>query len=318
MKIISGTIQRPVKLVIYGPEGIGKSTLASHAPNPLYIDTEGGTAHLNVRRVEKPKNWEELLNDIREISLSPTICGTLILDTADWAEQLCTDSVCSRNGKSSIEDFGYGKGYTLLAEEWQKLLHALDGVINAGINVILTAHAKMRKFEQPDETGSYDRWEMKLSKQIAPLVKEWCDALLFLNYKTYVVADKDGKKKAQGGKRVIYASHHPCWDAKNRHGLPDEMDMDYQKIAALFAEAKDPLQALIDRLKEAGVPCRVDGQDIYATDKEGNEHSFCLGTGEVILRNPANPEETFRKVINQDAFVKAMTIPNVTKIYFKE
>ena len=104
--------------------------------------------------------------------------------------------------------------------------------------MVITAHAKMRKFEQPDEMGAYDRWEMKLSKQVAPLFKEWCDMLLFLNYQTYVVTTENKSTKAQGGKRVIYTSHHPCWDAKNRHGLPEVLDLDYENIAHIFEKGE--------------------------------------------------------------------------------
>lgn len=102
--------------------------------------------------------------------------------------------------------------------------------------MVITAHAKMRKFEQPDEMGAYDRWEMKLSKQVAPLLKEWCDLLLFCNYKTFVVTAQNETKKVQGGKRVMYTSHHPCWDAKNRHGLPEEIELDYGNIAHIFGK----------------------------------------------------------------------------------
>ena len=126
--------------------------------------------------------------------------------------------------------------------------------------MVITAHAKMRKFEQPDEQGAYDRWEMKLSKQVAPLLKEWCDMLLFLNYKTYVVTTETNAKKAQGGKRVIYTSHHPCWDAKNRHSLPEEMDLDFKNIAHLFktgsepaADAVKPIDRLRSLMTEANV-----------------------------------------------------------------
>ena len=90
----------------------------------------------------------------------------------------------------------------------------------------MTAHAKLSKFEQPDEMGHHDRWTVKTSKQVAPLIREWCDMLLFANYKTIVVKDGDGKNaknKAQGGRRVMYTTHHPCWDAKNRDGLADEL-----------------------------------------------------------------------------------------------
>jgi hypothetical protein len=97
----------------------------------------------------------------------------------------------------------------------------------------------MRKFEQPDEMGAYDRWEMKLTKKTAPMLKEWADMVLFCNYKTEVITDQNTKsKKATGGRRVMYAAHHPCWDAKNRFSLPDQMDMSFEPLEALFTNIK--------------------------------------------------------------------------------
>lgn len=235
MNISSGIIPSAQKIVIYGPEGIGKSTLAAKFPESLFIDTEGSTKRLNVRRYDKPSSWEMLMQQVEYTRLNRP-CKTLVIDTVDWAEQMCITSVCAKHGKNGIEDFGYGNGYVYEKEEFGRFLNALEGVIEAGINVVLTAHAILRKFEQPDELGAYDRWELKLGKKttnlIAPMVKEWADMVLFCNYKTYSVAvDKDGKKhKAQGGSRVMYTSHHPCWDAKNRVGLPDETAMDYEII----------------------------------------------------------------------------------------
>lgn len=250
LNIISGKLNRAQKVVIYGSEGIGKSTLAAQFPSPLFIDTEGGADHMDVRRISRPTGWDELIADVNEVSQAPGICGSLVLDTADWAEQLCITHICNKYKKSGLEEFGYGKGYTYLAEEFSRLLSACDDVIAAGINVVITAHAKMRKFELPDEMGSYDRWEMKMSKQVAPLLKEWCDILLFLNYKTFVVTLENKSQKAQGGKRVMYTSHHPCWDAKNRHNLPEVLDLDYGNIAALFEKAPaTPAVAPLDTLK---------------------------------------------------------------------
>ena len=237
MEITRGKILGAQKTVIYGPEGIGKSTFAAQFPNPVFIDTEGSTKHMDVARLPKPTSWTMLMESVKYVKANPTICQTLVVDTADWAEQLCITHVCSKKeGVTGIEDFGYGKGYVYLAEEFGRFLNALTEVIEAGINVAITAHAKMRKFEQPDETGAYDRWELKLSKTTAPLLKEWADMVLFANYKTYVVnvdnqGATKGKNKAQGGQRVMYAAHHPCWDAKNRHGLPDEMPFEYKQIA---------------------------------------------------------------------------------------
>lgn len=243
MEIIRGKIPCAKKVVIYGPEGIGKSTFASRFPNPLFIDTEGSTKDMDVARTPAPSSWAMLKEQINYVVSYPDICKTLVIDTADWAEQMCVEDICSRHQKHGIEDFGYGNGYVYVKEEFGRFLNLLEDIISKGINVVLTAHAQLRKFEQPDELGAYDRYEMKLGKktssQTTPLVKEWADMVLFANYKTYSVAtdDKGKKHKAQGGRRVMYTQHHPCWDAKNRYGLPEEVDFDYSVIAPIIEQS---------------------------------------------------------------------------------
>lgn len=250
--ISSGKVSKRQKVVIYGPEGIGKSSLAARFPNPLFIDTEGSTGELDVRRFEdRPTSWTMLCNQIEAVKQDPTLCETLVIDTADWAERLCVEDVLSAHSKKGIEDFGYGNGYTYVAEAIGRFLGKLQELIDKDIcNVVLTAHAQLKKFEQPDEMGAYDRYELKLGKkttsQTAPLVKEWADMILFCNYESYAVAsDKEGKKfKGQGsGKRVMYTEHHTCWDAKNRHGLPPKLDLDYKNIAHIFERGAAPVQS---------------------------------------------------------------------------
>ena len=239
MQITRGKRARAQKVVIYGPEGIGKSSFASQFPDPVFIDTEGSTDNMDVARLDKPTSWTMLVNEIAFIKANPTECKTLIVDTVDWAEQLAVAHVCSQHGKQGIEDFGWGKGYTYVQEEMGRFLNVLSDLVDMGINVVLTAHAQIKKFEQPDEMGSYDRYELKLGQKTgsktAPLVKEWADMVLFANYKTLVMTTDNGKKKAQGGERVMYTNHRPAWDAKNRHGLPDEMLFNYAGIAHIFA-----------------------------------------------------------------------------------
>ena len=224
------------KVVVYGPEGIGKSTFAAQFPEPVFIDTEGSTKHMDVARLPRPTSWKMLQEEVL-YAKTERICRTLVIDTVDWAEQLCIEAVCSKHGKDGIEDFGYGNGYVYVKEEFGRFLNRLTDVTESGIHVVLNAHAQIRKFEQPDESGAYDRYELKLGKktqsQTSPLVKEWADMLLFANYKTLSVAvDDQGKKhKAKGGKRVMYTAHHPCWDAKNRHGLADELPLEYAAVA---------------------------------------------------------------------------------------
>ena len=236
MDIIRGKLPGALKVVVYGPEGIGKSTFASQFPGPLFIDTEGSTRHMDVARTPKPTSWPMLLGLVDEVIRDPSLCRTLVVDTMDWAELMCTQYVCDKYQKKSIEEFGYGKGYTYLSEEFGRLLNQLSEVVERGVHVVVTAHAKMRKFEQPDELGAYDRWEMKLSSKTAPLVKEWADMVLFASYKTYAVKTESGKVKGQGGERRMYTAHHPCWDAKNRFGLAPELPFDFAQIASVIGE----------------------------------------------------------------------------------
>ena len=197
-------------VVIYGCECIGKSAFASQFQDRVFSDTESSTKNMDISRLPAPTSWSMLLEEVRYIMQNPSACKTLVIDTADWAEQLCSAAVCGKYQKSGIEDFGYGKGYVFLQEEFGRLLNLLTELVEQKkVNVVLTAHATMRNFEQPDEMGAYDRWEMKLSKNASPMVKEWADMVLFANYKTHVIK-VDGKNKAKGGRRVIYTPHHRC------------------------------------------------------------------------------------------------------------
>ena len=245
--ISTGIQHGPQKIVVYGPEGIGKSSFAAEFPDPLFIDTEGSTKLLDVKRLPRPETWSVLNQMIDEVVKHPEICRTLVIDTVDWAERLCSEYVCEKGHKQSIEEFGYGKGYVLIKEEFGRLMDKLNAVIDAGVNVVLTAHCILRKFERPDESGAYDRWELKLGNkagsQISALIKEWSDMLLFVNYKEHVIEDPTTKKKkAHGGERVMYTMHRPAFDAKNRHGLKEELPFAFSEIASCLQDSSSEMK----------------------------------------------------------------------------
>ena len=306
LKIIEGKEKRPLKIVIYGPEGIGKSTFASKFPDPLFIDTEGGTSNLDVRRIKCSKSWDELLLIVKEIIKNPTICKTLVLDTADWSETMCINAVTEKYRKNNIEDFGYGKGYTYLLDEYTRLLSLFDELIEVGINVVITAHAKPRKFELPEEQGAFDRYEMKLTRQVAPVIKEWCDALFFVNYKIYVVTTENNTKKAQGGKRVLYTTHNPTYDAKNRFDLPEELELKFEAIEHLFDGQK----------KELVIPTNASGMTVVferlnkmIIDTEVSEADV-----QKVVASKGHYKEDEPITNYSDEFISRWIIPNWEKI----
>jgi hypothetical protein len=227
--------------VIYGTEGIGKSTLAAAFPSPVILDTEEGTHHLDVARVSIG-SWDELRAAIAAIGGGRGEFRTVVIDSADWAERLLVEHLLAEHKQKSIEGFGFGKGYTLLAEGFGRLLTQCDALIGVGLNVVFVAHSKVQRTSPPDMADGFDRYELKLTKQTAPLLKEWCDLLAFCNYKTAVTEGSDGRKKATGGKRrLMHLERAAAWDAKNRYGLDAELPMTIESLAPIFAEpAKRP------------------------------------------------------------------------------
>jgi hypothetical protein len=237
LKIIRGIEETPAKVVLYGVEGIGKTTLASQFPNALILDTEGGSKRLDIARV-KCATWPDLMVALREMVVEPAGFKTVVVDSADWAESLCRQYLCDKHGKKSIEDWPYGKGFTVLAETFSKMLEACDKIVDSGLHVVIVAHSKVVRTSPPDQTEGFDRYELDLHKHIAPSVKEWADCVLFLNYRTKLVQGSDGRHKGLGGKqRLMFAERSAAWDAKNRFGLPEEMPMGIDALAPIFGQA---------------------------------------------------------------------------------
>ena len=298
--ISSGIEEGAQKVVLYGPEGIGKSTFAARFPDPLFIDTEGSTRQMDVRRLPRPTSWEMLVQMVSEVHDNPNVCKTLVIDTIDWAERFCAEYICKKHDKDSIEAFGYGKGYVLIKEEFGRLLDLLSAVIERGVNVVLTAHCILRKFERPDQSGAYDRYELKLGNktgsQISALVKEWSDILLFANYKEIVIESGDTKKKkAYGGERVMYTQHHPAWDAKNRYGLKPELPFDFEAIAFILP---NPLDDLVTE-PPAHIEPPVEAEK--KLDSEKNDGKTAAKEEPPVEEKPTKPKAKAKKNTPKDA-----------------
>lgn len=308
MNITRGKIAGARKIVVYGPEGIGKSTFASKFPDPVFIDTEGSTKDMDVARFDKATSWEMIRQQVKYIISHPDCCRTLVIDTADWAEQIEITSLCEEKGWKGIEDLGYGKGYTYCAEEFGKFLNLLEDVVDKGIHVVMTAHAQLRKVELPEEMGSYDHWEMKTSKKVAPMIREWADAVFFANYKTRIV-EVDKKKKAQGGQRVMYTSHTPFWDAKNRYGLADELPFEYDSIRHVIettvhrtsgqiskTAANDTIHAHGETTK-SGQESKEEKEQDEAPVQDGGQQKMPSPASQMDMSNGLEPDKRIPKAL---------------------
>lgn len=233
--IVRSSERKPDRILLVGTEGIGKTTFGAEALSPVFICAEDGLPPMlsDVPRFPEPQSFADVLDAIRTLIRDEHEFRTLVIDTLDWLEPLIWRDLCARNQWADIEAPGYGKGYTAAAEEWRKLLGALDALRQKkGMEIILLAHAAIRTFQNP-AGGDYSRYECKLNKQAAALVKEWADVNLFAIHEEFVQT-KNGKETRKGtstGRRIIHTERSAAWDAKNRYALPAELPLNYADYA---------------------------------------------------------------------------------------
>lgn len=241
--LITGRQQKPMRLVVYGVEGVGKSTFAAQSDAPIFLNAEDGTAHLDVARFPQPDSLIEMLEAITTLYSEHHDFKTLVLDSADWAEQIIRKYVCQANNVASIESIGYGKGWVMVGEQFQKLLQGFDALYTKGMNIIVIAHSQVKAHNDPMLESSYDRYIMKLEKRDEALLKEWADALLFCNFDTSLVKKEELGEKAKGksfGKRLLYTQRSAAFDAKNRYNLPERMALDWPTFQQHYQAFNQP------------------------------------------------------------------------------
>lgn len=230
--VSKGKQERPLRAIIYGVEGVGKTTFGAEAPRPIFLCAEDGTSHLDVARFPSPRSWTETIEAVRELLRGEHDFKTLVIDSLDWLEPLCWQHVCLTGGKASIEDFGYGKGYVLAVERWRELLTNLDLLVrNRRMNVVMVAHATVKRVDDP-QAGAFDRYRMKLHEKTSDVLREWVDAVLFARHEVRVI-ERNGKPRGQSsGARLLHTTWTAAYDAKNRFDLPETLPLSWEDFEA--------------------------------------------------------------------------------------
>ena len=235
----------PDRILIYGVEGVGKSSFGAAAPSPIFLAAEDGIRHLaGVQQFPEPKNLADVYAMLGELAAGGHEFKTLVVDSVDWLDPIVARAVCERNKWEDLESPGYGKGYVPFAEEWRKVLAALDRVRAAGLEIILIGHAKVATFANP-KGPDFSRYEVATLKQSAPLIKQWADHVFFANFDDHVVVARSrGAEVFQKGKgvssgdRVLHTTHDAAWDAKARGAFPATIPLSYADFDAARAAAR--------------------------------------------------------------------------------
>jgi hypothetical protein len=234
--IITGAKPGPRRMLVYGTAGIGKSTFATCAPSPIVVQTEDGLGEIDCHKFPVAQSFDEVMASLAALYGEDHPYRTVVIDSLDWLERLIWAKVCATRQVATIEDIGYAKGYTFALSHWRDVLDGLAFLRERrGMTVVLIAHAKIERFENP-ETDPYDRYVPRLHKTAAAMVTEWCDEVIFATYKVFTKATDEGfdKKRIQGlgsGERVLRTTERPSHLAKNRLNLPDELPLAWSEFA---------------------------------------------------------------------------------------
>jgi hypothetical protein len=230
--ITTGRENRPPRMIIYGQEGIGKSTIGSCAPNPIFIQTEDGLGEIDCQKFPLAKSVKDVVLALTALRDEQHNFQTVVIDSADWLERLIFDEVCRDFGVKSIEkaDGGYGRGYVHALTHWRKIVSLLQELRDKrNMIVIIIAHSKVERFEDP-ENAAYDRYTPRLHKHAASLLCEWADAVLFACKKVRITKDSSDRSiaapiGAAGGDRILRTIGSPACIAKNRYNMPQELPL---------------------------------------------------------------------------------------------
>lgn len=229
------------RVMVYGVEGVGKTTFAAGAPNPIIIPTEDGLGSLEVAHFPLVTSTDQVREAIGTLYNDEHDFGTVVVDSLDWLESIIWQEI---EKKHDAKDLAYGKGALIAAEVWRELLDGFNALRNdKNMAVVLIAHSTIKRFDSP-ETEPYDRYLPKLQERSSALVREWCDAVLFANYRTVVKKSDVGfnKEVARGistGERLLYTSERPAFMAKNRYALPDSIPLSWDAFVSAMTNTKE-------------------------------------------------------------------------------
>ena len=243
----TGTRPIPPRIMIYGPQKIGKSTFAANAPGAIFVPIEDGLNAIQVDAFPQATSFQDVLDAMEQLATQPHDYRTVVVDSLDWLEALIWKQTCADGQKKSIEDFGYGKGYVEALKYWRTFLDCITGLRDLrGMASILIAHAQIRKFEAPDKAGSWDRYEPKLHTKAGALVQEAVDVIGLAMIDANVIKVDAGfnkeTSKAVGGRRVLHLAERPAYMAGSRYRLPETIDLSWETFSDAFARATAPQQ----------------------------------------------------------------------------
>lgn len=222
------------RIVITGVEGVGKTSIVAYAPDAAIIMAGNETGYSTLAGVGRVPQipsaavttWEELNALLDSLAESPP--NVLGLDAMGGLERMCHEFVCKRDYKNEWGETGFTsfqRGYDASITDWLLMLSKLDRLHKLGTTIIILAHCKVKPFKNP-EGPDFDRYVADVHEKTWAATHRWADAALFMKFETIVDSDKNKRVRGIGtDTRILYTTRTDARDAKNRYGMPPEIEM---------------------------------------------------------------------------------------------
>jgi len=211
-------------ILLYAHAKFGKSTIAAGTPDAIFFATEAGLNHLDVFQVPI-HSWEDLLNASKEIVAGEHNFKTVVIDTVDNAYRLCSEHVCKEHGIKHESDLGYGKGWSLVNGEFQRVLTKLS-LLPYGL--FLISHAVER--EITTRTGNYTKIIPTLPDKARKIILGMSDFILYGDIEE--PSDRDGKSAARRVLRTKPTKHYEAGDRTGK--MPETIDASYKAFWSIY------------------------------------------------------------------------------------
>jgi hypothetical protein len=254
-------LKEPLRMIVSGVEGVGKTTFAAGAPDPIWIDANAGSGKVNVarypfsddpKRGHVPARYEQILDAIKDLTTSDHKFKTVVFDAVDDIEKMLHKFIVDRDKPKSkeklpgINSYGYGKGSQIALDEWRVFFLLIEELQRAkDMNVLFLSHVTNRKYKNPGGED-FGRTVMRIDDLASEFLRGRCDVVAYAYFEESVstMFSDDRARGVDTGRRMMRFRRTAIVDAKSRYAIPDQIELTPPDPYGVFAGHLDAAETM--------------------------------------------------------------------------